>query len=181
MFPGPGLVLRVLIGSPCPVQVLISLPNRLFSADLKRSCKIPALSNPHAFESTCLVDKKVFHHSVRPKTSFLSTKMTSTSNVGNEEQSKQLRSYEDLRGAGQSVMLSADAKRIFWPLNGPLTTSICIMEGPFTPDSREPYFRKTGGADTVGTGHSVSQSPLTDPKVSSITVHVDTLDQWENN
>ena len=100
--------------------------------------------------------------------------MTSTSNTRDEDEPKQLPSYEDLRRAGQPVYFSVDAKRIFWPLNGPLTTSIGIMEDVFTPDSREPYF------NTDGTWHSASQSPFTEPKVPSITVHVDDLDQWES-
>jgi hypothetical protein len=52
------------------------------------------------------------------------------------------------------------------------------MKNSSSPDSLEPYFQPiTGGA---GTWHAVSQSPLTEPKVSSITVAVYDLELWED-
>ncbi len=82
--------------------------------------------------------------------------------------------------AHRPVVCSPDAKRLFWSLNGPLTTSVWIMEDAFSPNSREPYFRQTTGAGTTTSWHPASQSPLTEPKVSSITVSVNDLDEWED-
>lgn len=51
----------------------------------------------------------------------------STSNTGNDEEA-QLPSYDAVRRAHQPPRLSPDARRIFWSFDGPLATSIWIME-----------------------------------------------------
>lgn len=79
----------------------------------------------------------------------------------------------------QPVLLTAKAARLFWTFNGPMETSIWVNPKEYNPDSaREAYFRQTvGGASW----HPISQSPLTDPKVSSMTVVVYDLELWEDN
>jgi hypothetical protein len=48
------------------------------------------------------------------------------------------------------------------------------MSSPHNPDSLELYFQPG-----TSTWHAISQSPLTEPKVSSITVQVYELEMWE--
>ncbi|KAI1398155.1 hypothetical protein F4819DRAFT_469383 [Hypoxylon fuscum] len=85
----------------------------------------------------------------------------------------QLPSYNELRRAHKLASLSTDARRLFWTLDGPLANSIWIMESDHNPDSLEPYFQGQKW-------HRASQSPLTEPKVSSITVHSDDINRWED-
>ena len=90
--------------------------------------------------------------------------------------------YEALQEVAQRdrsavlATLSPSAQRLFWTLSGPLTspTSISIMEKPHNPDSLEPYFDQS-----TNTFHAVSEAPLTEPKVSSITARVYELELWE--
>jgi hypothetical protein len=70
--------------------------------------------------------------------------------------------------------LSPSARRFFWSLSGPLTTSISIMSSPHNPDSLEPYFQPG-----TSTWHPISQLSLTKTKISSITVEVYELEMWE--
>ncbi|KAI1376909.1 hypothetical protein F4677DRAFT_60727 [Hypoxylon crocopeplum] len=88
----------------------------------------------------------------------------------------QLPSFNALRAAHQPPRLFPDMRRLFWTLDGPLAESIWIMENANNPDSLEPYFN---GEEQ--SWHTASNSPLTEPKVSSITVHVNDLDDWEDN
>ena len=81
---------------------------------------------------------------------------------------------EGRHGTSMLIGLSPSAQRLFWSLSGPLTTSISIMSSPHNPDSLEPYFQPG-----TSTWHAISQSPLTEPKVSSITVQVYELEMWE--
>jgi hypothetical protein len=89
--------------------------------------------------------------------------------------------YKDLRGNHMPVHLSPNTQRIFWPFDGVFPTSISIMNTPNSTDSLEPYFQQDAGGSSSGTWHVVSQSPLTEPKVSSITVSVYDLDHWEQD
>ncbi|KAH8812143.1 hypothetical protein F5884DRAFT_784533 [Xylogone sp. PMI_703] len=100
----------------------------------------------------------------------------STAGVGQADQA--LPSFEALRNSQQHIRLSPDAQSLFWSLDGPLTSSIWIMESARNPDSLEPYCRQTTGTDTDW--HPASQSPLTEPKVSSVTVTVYDLELWED-
>jgi hypothetical protein len=74
---------------------------------------------------------------------------------------------EGRHGTSMLVGLSPSAQRLFWSLSGPLTTSTSIMLSPHNPDSLEPHFQPG-----TSTWYAISQSPLTEPKVSSITVQV---------
>ncbi|WYZ35758.1 hypothetical protein EsH8_X_000405 [Colletotrichum jinshuiense] len=90
-----------------------------------------------------------------------------------EEEEAQLPSYEVLSADHRPPSLSPEARRLFWTLDRPLADSVWIMKDAYSPDSIEPYFCDQ-------TWHLFSQSPLTEPKVSSITVHNDNLDEWED-
>jgi hypothetical protein len=80
--------------------------------------------------------------------------------------------YKDLRGNYLPVRPSPDAQRFFWPFDGVFPTSISIMKTSQSTESLEPYFQQDTGGSGSGTWHVVSQSLLTEPKVSSITVSV---------
>lgn len=87
-------------------------------------------------------------------------------------------SYEEIRSDLSLVQPTINgAQRLIWPLNGPLS-SISIMKERGNWDSPEPYFQQT--SDGSGTWHAVSTMPLSEPKVSSITVSVYDLDLWED-
>ncbi|OTA63180.1 hypothetical protein K449DRAFT_381678 [Hypoxylon sp. EC38] len=91
---------------------------------------------------------------------------------------EQLSSFNELRAAHHPPKLSPEMRRVFWAVDGPLSESVWIMESRNNPDFLEPYFRGDGERQNW---HPVSQAPLTEPKVSSITVHVDELEDWEDN
>ena len=85
--------------------------------------------------------------------------------------------YDTLRKAGKLPRSTHEFGRLFWSLQGPLSTSILVMEERRNVDGpREPYFRQTLSGTTW---HPISQASLTVPKVSSITVKVDELNIWQ--
>lgn len=91
----------------------------------------------------------------------------------------QLPSLDELRSAQKHVTLSPEARRLFWSLEGSFNTSVRIMASESNPDSLEPCAQQSSEDGTMW--HPATHAPLTNPKVSSVTVHVDTIDEWENN
>lgn len=83
--------------------------------------------------------------------------------------------------ARDQTSVSADARRIRWTLNGPLETAIAVARDySFDPDEvPEPYYRGPSGDDGKPTWHPFSQSSLAEPKVSSLELFVDPLDEWD--
>ncbi|KAJ0164665.1 hypothetical protein CTA2_491 [Colletotrichum tanaceti] len=79
-----------------------------------------------------------------------------------------LSSYNALYNARQPPRLSPEAQRLFWTLDGPLADAVWIMKNKRDPSSLEPYSQGE-------TWHPFSQAPLTEPKVSSITVRTNEL------
>ncbi len=73
--------------------------------------------------------------------------------------------------------VSTAGRRLFWRLNGPLENAIQVAPSEyFDPgafDSMEPYF----GPD--GSPHAVSQASFMEPPVSSLTVRIECIDEWE--
>ncbi len=73
--------------------------------------------------------------------------------------------------------ITTAGKRLFWTLNGPLEDAIQVARSedydPGVFDSMEPYF----GPD--GSPHAVSQASLLEPPVSSVTVRIGCIDDWE--
>ncbi|KAJ8133134.1 hypothetical protein O1611_g495 [Lasiodiplodia mahajangana] len=87
-----------------------------------------------------------------------------------------LPSYEELRRAGPPLPNhTPEADRIFWTLNGPLHSAVWIVSHGLL----KPYAQGTDESNL--TWHPISQCPLTEPKISSITVTVDTIDSWEDD
>ncbi|ORY10360.1 hypothetical protein BCR34DRAFT_602198 [Clohesyomyces aquaticus] len=95
-------------------------------------------------------------------------------------QVSELPSYEAIREAQQPVGQSDDAWRLQWTLLDPLTSAIPIMEDKIYDPNKPmvPYCVETTPSPKWS---PISQSPLTEPKISSITVHVRQLDDWEEN
>ncbi|KAF1842322.1 uncharacterized protein K460DRAFT_409737 [Cucurbitaria berberidis CBS 394.84] len=87
-----------------------------------------------------------------------------------------LPTYEDIRKAHQPIGPTRDAQRLQWTLEGPLSSAIRVMEDTYytsqTPSA--PYFDKA-----TATWSPVSQSALTEPKISSVNVCVEQLQEWE--
>lgn len=92
-----------------------------------------------------------------------------------------LPSFEAAHEAGQRIFLTHDAKRLYWTLEEPLISAIRVMHDKwYDPgDCLAPYCDQTEPLSSPSWS-PVSQSPLTDPKISSVTVHVEQLDEWED-
>ncbi|KAI1164865.1 hypothetical protein F5B18DRAFT_613720 [Nemania serpens] len=86
-----------------------------------------------------------------------------------------LPSYEELRRALQPPDFTPETERIYWTINGPLHSSVWIISH----DSLKPYAQGTDESNP--TWHPISQCPLTEPKISSITVEVYELLHWEED
>lgn len=77
------------------------------------------------------------------------------------------------------VSLSQPGQRLYWTLQGPLSSSIFVLGDDLNPDGpREPYFRQTLEATT--SWHPVGQEPATMEPVASLTVHEENLHDWAN-
>lgn len=90
-------------------------------------------------------------------------------------------SFEAIDSAENRVRLTRDAKRLYWTLDRPLSSAIKVMEPTYyDPGSpMEPYCLQTTPGEPLSWS-PVTQSPLTEPKISSVIVHVDPSDDWEN-
>jgi hypothetical protein len=88
-------------------------------------------------------------------------------------------SLEALHEARQPVSLSRDAKRLCWSLAELFSSAICVMDDiDFEPDiPTTPYCLSL----PENMWHKVSKSPLTEPKVSSVVVCIDQLEDWEDS
>jgi hypothetical protein len=89
-----------------------------------------------------------------------------------------LPSYDELYKAQQHIRFTPGTMRLFWTLDGPLTTAIQVMEDFWNPDSLELYFRESVDGSSW---HPISELPLTDPKLSSVKVRVYELNEWETS
>lgn len=90
-----------------------------------------------------------------------------------ETEDSQPTSYNVLYNARQPPRLSPEAQRLFWTLDGPLSEAVWIMNTKRDPSSLEPYSQGE-------TWHPFSRAPLTEPKVSSITVRTNELHEWDD-
>ena len=107
--------------------------------------------------------------------------MVTTRSSGKGSTAAPLPSFEDLLRTEQRVVLTDEARRLRWVLDGPLTTAITVLREPFQEPCNpppEPYCTSSQGGHT--TWHAVSKAPYTDPKVSSVTPSVSQIDDWED-
>ncbi|KAK3682885.1 hypothetical protein B0T22DRAFT_494505 [Podospora appendiculata] len=66
--------------------------------------------------------------------------------------------------------------RLLWDLEGPIATSIRVLDDPTNPFS--PHQAYQTALDPTPEFHPISKSPITEPKVSSLNVYVYHLDDW---
>ncbi|KAI7777445.1 hypothetical protein LA080_003540 [Diaporthe eres] len=96
--------------------------------------------------------------------------------------SQPLPSFETLlhaarTGTGPLPRLTLNACRLFLTLQGPMNVSVFVLDADRNPDAtREPYFQRVDPDETIW--HPISREPLTQPKVSSILVSVDDLEDF---
>lgn len=77
------------------------------------------------------------------------------------------------------ALFSQSAKRLYWTLQGPLSTAISVMPLDLNPDAPcEAYFRQTLAGTTW---HPISESPITDQPVASLVVKEINLMDWRNS
>ncbi|KAI3390588.1 hypothetical protein diail_9115, partial [Diaporthe ilicicola] len=99
--------------------------------------------------------------------------------AGPSDEGPPYRSFKELRNDRTvAVFFSVAAKRLFWPLDGVYPTALSVMKTPRSADDLVPYFQQTPGG---GIWHEIAQLPLTQPKVSSVEVSIEDLDQWESD
>lgn len=80
--------------------------------------------------------------------------------------------FEAIEALQQGVRSGPNSMRhVVWLLDGPLETAVSVMGGG---GALEPYYNPA-----TGQWHPIGSLPVSDPLVSSITVHVDDLFQWE--
>jgi hypothetical protein len=93
----------------------------------------------------------------------------STINYGSADRTP---SFEAACARHQQVVFTHDARRLYWTLNGPLVNAIFVMDNDnYDPDTPlEPYCLHAGPKSSWS---SVAQSPLTELKISSVTVSVE--------
>lgn len=89
--------------------------------------------------------------------------------------------YEAIQAAQQPIKLTPAAQRLHWTLTTPLSTAIHIMpDTTYNPNAQlEPYFSTAADTTTTPSAPSIAHAPLTDPKISSVTVRVEQLENWE--
>jgi len=88
-------------------------------------------------------------------------------------------SYETARETHLQVVLTHDARRLYWTLSGPLTSAISVMDDKWY-DPDVPLESYCVQAELSLSWHSIAQSALTEPKISSVTVSVEQLNDWED-
>ncbi|WYZ36258.1 hypothetical protein EsH8_XII_000008 [Colletotrichum jinshuiense] len=89
-------------------------------------------------------------------------------------------SFEEQRQANQPVALTTEAKRIFWKLQGPLLDHISVVQDWRNRESPREPFAHQDSTGNITRWHPIAQAPLTEPKVGSVTVRVDVLEQWQD-
>lgn len=96
----------------------------------------------------------------------------------NTQDTEKAPSFEDARKIHKRIEFSHDASLLYWALSGPITKAISIKDNAhYDPDfPLQPYCLQTEPSLKWA---SIAQSPLTEPKISSVTVLVDPLYEWE--
>lgn len=89
--------------------------------------------------------------------------------------------YEEI-GAAKYIQWVGTApdtmSRLFWTFNGPLATAIGVFENGDNDSNQTcvPFYNESNG-----TWHPISTMAVSEPRVSSITVHVNELSDWETS
>lgn len=75
--------------------------------------------------------------------------------------------------------MTEEARRLFWNLQGPLASAISVLH--ISRDEkipREPYAKQTSAGTEL---HPIAHTALTEPKVSSLSVVVQELEDWADD
>ncbi|KAL2074089.1 hypothetical protein VTL71DRAFT_7867 [Oculimacula yallundae] len=81
-------------------------------------------------------------------------------------------SFEELETARIWAVISPPVYRLFWPLEGAFPEAISVMQDEPSP-SLTPYY-------VNGVYHSISSEPVSEPKISSVTVRIQSFSNWED-
>lgn len=84
--------------------------------------------------------------------------------------------FDAVRASQARMATSKSAMLLFIPVEGTVQNAIEVLSDPKDPDTRTPYYNQA-----AGTYHPISELPISEPKVSSITVRVRELEDWEEN
>jgi hypothetical protein len=105
--------------------------------------------------------------------------ITNNPDIAVTDGDKPLPSLEELRGSMNPVEIrfNPETRRIRWTLDGPLETAITVARDYWVDADEvlEPYY--LGGEKPAW--HPFAQSPLTEPKVSSLELSVEPLLDWD--
>jgi hypothetical protein len=87
--------------------------------------------------------------------------------------------YKVYREAHQPIGLCPEAKRLKWTLESPLSSAIKVMHSiKYEPTIPTELYGNQTALTTIW--HPIFQSPLTDREVSSVIVHIESVEDWEN-
>jgi hypothetical protein len=79
------------------------------------------------------------------------------------------------------AFISESGRRLFWTLQGPLDSAISVLGEDRNPDGpREPYLRHgdgDGGGDDL---HPISNEPITEKPIATLTVTEEYLSGWQD-
>jgi hypothetical protein len=89
-------------------------------------------------------------------------------------------SYEDANVTPGLVRFTHDARRLYWTMSGPLTSAIYVMDDKWY-DPEVPLEQYCLQTQPTLTWASIAQSPLTEPKISSVSVYISPLHEWEDD
>lgn len=87
--------------------------------------------------------------------------------------------FEELQENGQKPKLTDEAYRLSWNLQGPLVSAISVLD--ISRDAKlpqEPYIKQTSAGMEL---HPLAHAALTEPKVSSLSVVVEELEDWADD
>ncbi|KAI0397924.1 hypothetical protein F5Y17DRAFT_454510 [Xylariaceae sp. FL0594] len=80
---------------------------------------------------------------------------------------------------GRPVTINECMDRLFWPLEGVFPSCVSVMRHPRgSKEALQPFFNPDN-SNSSGSWHACASEPLTEPKVSSISVSCLELEQWE--
>ncbi|USP77806.1 hypothetical protein yc1106_05080 [Curvularia clavata] len=90
----------------------------------------------------------------------------------------EIESFDSLRASKSLVFTSKDMLRLRWRPFGSIQSSVYVADDLSTITSLSPY-QQAAGIETPF--HQISTSPATEPPVSSITVRLMELEDWESD
>jgi hypothetical protein len=143
----------------------LSAKRMLYRLVQKHKAPTPSFFYPGDFPSQ--------HHTLSCLTTSIDDVTMATTSQSGQLDEPPYPSYNELRRNGLPAKSTEDVGRLFWHFDGVFPTTISVMKTPRSPESLEPYCQPEAGV-----WHEISQSPLTEPKVSSVEASVYDLRLW---